>query len=1205
MGHWASDCRSTSKLDGTPISSYTPRRATTSRYNPRTIATIVATSEARNDEPELQEAPQKTTNACYTTTVSNNLLLTDDQAKPLINHSVTCNGTEIEATIDTGSQLTLVNAEIASNNNWNINNTDQELRAANGDNIPVIGKSIITIAMDIDQIEKKIDHPVIIAAGLPAKAILGLDLLEKLKISVDISNRRLSFAKNPRKPGIRTMKNEVIPPRSVKAIQARINAAGLIMTVPFQFSQTTTVANSIAQAQNNKTDVLICNVLDQEICIKDDTQVANYVHIVDKQPTDDSKEHAYNTNLIHSISQEDTIQISDDLNETQQKDIIDLISRNIAAFSINGNIGLTDLLEHEIELNENARPHAEPLRRRPYADRLECRKQVNKLLTEGFIEESKSPWAAAYVLAKKKNGEKRLCIDFRKLNEQTKKVVFPLPNIEDCLDTLSGKHYFSTVDMASGFWQIPMEKKSKEMTAFRTEDGLWHFNVMPFGLTNAPASFQRMVNALLSGLSSLDVQAFIDDICIATNTWEEHLETLDKLFKIIIKAKLKLKGNKCLFGAQKTIFLGHEISRDGIKQDHKKLAGILKMPAPTDKTRVKQFLGMSSYYRKFVPNFAQLSEPLTRLTRKDVTWKWTDEEQSAFEHIKESLAKDATLAHFNHRDPIMLKTDASRQGIAGILLQKQQDDWRIVTCCSRRLSSSEANYGITDLEGLAIVYSVQKLRPYLLGKPFEILTDHCALCVLNTRQPQSARLKRWAIVLSEFDYKIRYTKGDLHQDVDCLSRAPVEDNDEFLEAKVYAIYVPKEPDSWSNEYTRDEESLRILAKTLNEEAGYKFKDDLIYRFDKLYAPPTKRDQLLKDAHNATVGHGGIQVTLNRLKQFFWPNMAEDVKNLVNNCDSCQIRKARRTRQLGQMYHHEAYQPLAVVAIDTMSMNQPTRKRNSHIIVAIDVFTKYIATKALPTLSAEETSTFLNEYVTYLGIPGAILTDNAPEYKGEFAELLETYGIEDRKSSAGHSQGNAVCERAIQTVQDRLGTSTIDEPTHWDEKLPITTYNINSSYHSTTRFTPYELMFGREAEFRSESVRVENEPENQYAYLVRRHVRNIHQEAESNIVRAQQTSRPRFEASRDPVVFEKGQQVLTKNTQRITKIGERYIGPFEVVSRDRDIYTLRDQKDNNRSRYFAKHVSTLKPYSIRSASVNIITIIMSLISFFGGSSDLPR
>lgn len=220
-------------------------------------------------------------------------------------------------------------------------------------------------------------------------------------------------------------------------------------------------------------------------------------------------------------------------------------------------------------------------------------------------------------MAKKKNGQFRLCIDFRRLNSLTKKLVHPLPNIEDCLETLSGKKFFSQIDFASGFWQIPMEPSSKELTAFRTEDGLFHFRRMPFGLTNAPATFQRMMNAIFAGLKGLNLQVFIDDVCIATNTWQEHLAMLTKVFVLVIKSKLKLQGSKCTFGADKVIFLGHLISAEGIKQEPDKLKALEKLPPPTDTTGVKRILGFTGFYRKFVPNFAMIVAPLTDLTRKN------------------------------------------------------------------------------------------------------------------------------------------------------------------------------------------------------------------------------------------------------------------------------------------------------------------------------------------------------------------------------------------------------------------------------------------------------------------------------------------------------------------------------------------------------------------------------------------------------------
>lgn len=255
---------------------------------------------------------------------------------------------------------------------------------------------------------------------------------------------------------------------------------------------------------------------------------------------------------------------------------------------------------------------------------------------------------------------------------------------------------------------------------------------MPFGLCNAPSTFQRLVNAMFAGMRGLDLQTFIDDICLASNSWEEHITMIDKVLGIVEKSKLKLKSSKCLFGAKRVLFLGHVTSEVGVQQDPDKTKALTSLPPPKDVAGVRRILGMAGYYRRFVPRFSEIVEPITRLLRKDTRFHWNSEQVNALDKLFESLKKNLILSHYNHLDPIMLKTDARKLGIAGMLFQKQSDEWKLITCCSRQLSDSEKNYGITDLECLAIIYSVTKLRNYLLGRPFVVKTDHSALKILNS-----------------------------------------------------------------------------------------------------------------------------------------------------------------------------------------------------------------------------------------------------------------------------------------------------------------------------------------------------------------------------------------------------------------------------------------------------------------------------------------
>ena len=597
------------------------------------------------------------------------------------------------------------------------------------------------------------------------------------------------------------------------------------------------------------------NLDSKEQKLKANTRIASCKSILERRIVATAQ-----SGVVKISDTDEIINVGKQLTSGQLSDIVTLIEEHLSAFTLKKEIGLTNLAELRIELEEGAKQLADPLRRLSYEHILETRRQTAVMLRDGIIEESDSPWPSAYVLAKKETGDWRICIDFRKLNSLTKKLVDPPPEIDDCLDTLAGKKFFSQLDFTSGFWRIPMEEKFKELTAFRTEDGLFQFKRMPFDLTNAPASFQRMVNALLSGLKGMNLKVFIDDISVATNTGEEPLDIVRKIFVLAINANLQFKASKCLFGAEKVTFLGFEISADGIRKEPAKLRAITDLPAPKDAQGLRRVLGMLSSYREFVPKFAMIAEPLYNLTRKSVKFVWMKKHADAFNELITVLQKNANLAHFSYTDPIMLRTDASKQGVAGMLLQRRDGKWKIVSCMSQRLSKSGENYGITYPEGAALIHAVQKFRNYLLGKHFKILIDHCALCVLNKRAPTSSRLRRWAIIFSELYFKIIYIKGQDHKDIDCLSQAPVSaELDPYLEDKIYMV-LPLNIDDWRSNYS-DDQSQDFLRKAINGNNDFPMKEGIITRYDRTYVPSSKRLEMLSEFHPLNARHGGIADTI--------------------------------------------------------------------------------------------------------------------------------------------------------------------------------------------------------------------------------------------------------------------------------------------------------------------------------------------------------
>jgi len=739
-----------------------------------------------------------------------------------------------------------------------------------------------------------------------------------------------------------------------------------------------------------------------------------------------------------------------------------------------------------------------------------------------------------------------------------------------------------------------MADKAKELTAFRTEEGHHQFTRMPFGLCNAPASFQRLVNALFAGLKGVHLQVFIDDICIASVTWNEHLELLDKVFTLIEEANLKLKANKCVSGASKVVFLGHELSQMGIKQDPEKTRAIKAMERPSDAKELKRVLGLFGYYRRFVPRFAQIAEPLTRLTRKEVSYKWEQEQEAAFMELKDALTSGQTLAHFNHKDPLTLKTDACKIGVAGILLQRQRNDWRIITCCSRRLSAAEENYGITDLEGLAIVYSVTKLRNYLLGKKFTILTDHCALCALKTKMPNSPRLRRWALLLSEFDFTIKYVKGALHNDVDCLSRAPVDENtDIYLEDKLLtvndlqkeetvAVTRPLNVKEWAQLSEQDEEAKPHFEKARQRKKGYKIIEGALYYEDRLFVPKVKRTGIITESHDEEPAcHGGFRATIERLRSFWWPNMAQDVKKYVDSCTTCQRRKTQRQLPQGSMHSFKSYAPMELVSCDALGPLPTSMSGKRHVLVAIDNFTRFVEAEAVDDVQSATFAKFLMAYIGRFGAPKAILTDNAPTFNNQIINaILEKYHIQHKNSTPHHHEGNSVVERVIQSLQEKISLIAHDPAgaVDWEAAVHGAVLSINTSYHGSIAYTPFELMFGRRQEIISNDVISSLDPQDMYAEYSQVVRDRMRADAIATQQDAQEASRSYFERRHRPETFVIGDLVLARITGRRSKLQNRYAGPYRITKAEKDIYTL--EAITGRKEILQRHVSDLKRYTER-------------------------
>ena len=436
-------------------------------------------------------------------------------------------------------------------------------------------------------------------------------------------------------------------------------------------------------------------------------------------------------------------------------------------------LGHTNVVERTIDTGDSA-PLRQPPRRIPFALRVKVDEMVKDMMTQGVIQQSSSPWASPIVLVSKKDGSTRFCVDYRRLNSATKKDVYPLPRIDDTLDSLAKQKYFTTLDLASGYWQVGMDKPSQEKTAFITHSGLYEFLVMPFGLCNAPATFQRLMEVVLNGLVRNTCLVYLDDILVIGRTFQEHLSNLHQVLTRLREAGLRLKPSKCQLAATQVEYLGHIVSAKGIEADPKKVVAVQQYTVPENLKKLRSFLGLASYYRRFIPNFSAVACPLHALTRKNSPFEWTADCQASFDELKELMTKAPLLAYADFTRPFLLETDASIEGLGAVLAQRAEDNLvHPIAYASRTLLAHERNYSIPELEALGVVWAVKHFRHFLYGHKCVVYTDHIALkALLNTPHP-SGKLARWGLALQELDLEICYRPGKTNSNADALSRSPI------------------------------------------------------------------------------------------------------------------------------------------------------------------------------------------------------------------------------------------------------------------------------------------------------------------------------------------------------------------------------------------------------------------------------------------------
>ena len=910
-----------------------------------------------------------------------------------------------------------------------------------------------------------------------------------------------------------------------------------------------------------------------------------------------------------------------------------LILRNSDLFaSKDTELGHTDTVRMKIDTGS-----ADPIKLRSYRTPLNNRKiideTIDEMLDAKVIRRSRSPWSFPVVIVDKKDGSKRFCVDFRKLNQVTKKNSYPLPVIDDILALLGKAKYFTSLDLKSGYWQVLMNESDKEKTAFACHRGLFKFNVMPFGLSNAPAVFQELMSVVLQGLGDFAI-AYLDDILVFSPTLEDHLQHLDTIFDRLRKHDLKLKLKKCNFLESETNYLGFIIGKDGIKPDPKKVEAIRSLPIPTCVREVRSFIGMSSYYRRFIPNFSEIAEPIIALTKKHAHYKWSAKHDEAFQYLKDSLSVVPLLAYPDTNKPYTLYTDASGTCIGACLTQScnvaediipNVSNEKPIYYLSHKLSKTQCKWSTVEKEAYAIHFALQKLDHYLHGAQFVIKTDHKPLKYLLESPMQNKKIQLWALSMAGYNCTIEYIAGTTNTCADLLSRRPdepghcqeenlteefdldVNDNtfqvdvinsNEFEPKKFASCDVPFDdslvkPDDclpgldMISEQNKDDELLELKTILVHGEPSkevqrrYLVVDNVVYYLMdpdgdtvlRLYVPKHLRALVVKQYHDDN-GHMGVQKTFDCIRQkYFWPNLFKELYQYVSSCTVCQTRSLQKIRQPLQETDIPPY-PMAKLSLDLSGPYPKTMSGNKYIIAFVDWFSGWPEAFAVPDKTADTVAHLLIEEIfPRFGCPLQIVTDNGSENVNKVVqETMMSLNIHHVQTSVYRPQSNAKVERFHRTLHDVLSKKLSENQQTWDLFLNQALAAIWFNISVSSKFSPFFLLYNRDVVLPVDNLM---KPRRKYQGEKLHQIALQEQHKSFTLVRkrlkkAKKTQAKYADRGTKKIEFQVNDTVYYKNNQRKGKLDCKWKPYYRIIKKTGPAsYVIKNQLDGSTSRVHAE------------------------------------
>ena len=781
-----------------------------------------------------------------------------------------------------------------------------------------------------------------------------------------------------------------------------------------------------------------------------------------------------------------------DLNEVNQElptrvlpKFNELLQHFKQLFQQTGQLHQTRTTKHTIELTSKR-----PFRLAPYRYSKEkrqiIREQIPEMLADGVIEPCVSPYSSPIIIVKKKDGQPRFCVDYRKLNSITVDMVQTIPRITDALKTMGTARIFSTIDLKSGYWQVPMDPSAKQLTAFTTPEGeTYQFRVMPFGLKNAPGTFQYfMSQEVLLGYIEKFCVVYLDDIIVYSQTVEEHLQHLTLVFERLTIHGLTCSLPKCHFGKTKLAYLGHDVAEHGNQAQEEHTQVILDLPPPTKKKELRKFLGTCNWLREYLPHFATTTAPLTDLLAGKKLFRWTEEAQRAYEEVKYQMRQPLRLSRPDPALPYILQTDTSDIGVGAVLYQIDANgDKKIISYASAKFNEVQNRYDPNEKQCFAIMWAIKRYRPYLDQQPFTLKTDKHALIWLNRLKNEKEKLSRWALLLEELKFTVEHCPSHKNNELsDALARHPTVDTEKknnpdqaFLpdytqnpeKPEIFGIITESFIEQIIEAQQSDPEISKIAATLSEDNEEFRLIEGGVWKRIqdswKLIVPEEFKPRVLYEYHDSPIaGHPGCDETLRSIQEHYtWKHIRRNVREHVRKCHLCACTKATRPRHQDQLRPHQPRHPWETIAIDLMGPYPRSGRGKRFILVITDLFSRWVEAFAI---GSSDTSVILRlleqEVFPRWGYPRAILSDNGPQFTSKkWMDACEHWKSQLWTTPIYHPRANPT-ERRNQEIKKGLRLHLQDKKhKDWDLQLPKL-FSLRTRRNAATGYTPSQTLLGQ-------------------------------------------------------------------------------------------------------------------------------------------------